>query len=93
VLVGRSSQSVLQPRHRIKRKHDHIVDSLITIVPEPDEVIFEERWAGGKWFRSGMAWRIGKGRVAYFRPGHKTFAVYKQREPLRVADALAEARQ
>ena len=23
-------------------------------VPEPDEVILEERWAGGEWFRSGM---------------------------------------
>jgi trehalose utilization protein len=22
-------------------------------VPEPDEVIFEERWASGEWFRSG----------------------------------------
>jgi trehalose utilization protein len=55
-------------------------------VPEPDEVVFEERWAGGEWFRSGMAWRIGKGRVAYFRPGHETFAVYKQLEPLRVVE-------
>ena len=55
-------------------------------VPEPDEVVFEERWAGGEWFRSGMARRIGKGRVAYFRPGHETFAVYKQVEPLRVVE-------
>ena len=31
-------------------------------VPEPDEVIFEERWEGGEWFRSGMVWtRPGPG--------------------------------
>ena len=45
-------------------------------VPEPDEVIFEERWAPGEWFRSGMTWSIGKGRVFYFRPGHETFPIY-----------------
>jgi trehalose utilization protein len=39
-------------------------------VPEPDAVIFEERWASGEWFRSGAIWKIGKGRVFYFRPGH-----------------------
>ena len=55
-------------------------------VPEPDEVVLEERWAGGEWFRSGMTWRIGEGRVVYFRPGHETFAVYKQQEPLRVVE-------
>ena len=55
-------------------------------VPEPDEVVFEERWAGGEWFRSGLVWRVGKGRVTYFRPGHETFAVYKEKEPLRVVE-------
>ena len=25
-------------------------------VPEPDEVILEERWAGGEWLRSGAFW-------------------------------------
>jgi len=47
-------------------------------VPEPDEVIFEERWPTGEWFRSGMIWNIGAGKVFYFRPGHETFPVYKQ---------------
>ena len=37
-------------------------------VPAPDEVIFEDRWPTGEWFRSGMVWRIGRGRVFYFRP-------------------------
>jgi trehalose utilization protein len=55
-------------------------------VPEPDEVVLEERWASGDWFRSGMAWRIGKGRMFYFRPGHETFAVYKERPALKVLE-------
>ncbi|MBL9174036.1 MAG: ThuA domain-containing protein [Verrucomicrobiales bacterium] len=45
-------------------------------VPPPDEVVLEERWAGGEWFRSGMVWNLGKGRVFYFRPGHETYPVY-----------------
>ena len=53
-------------------------------VPEPDEVVLEECWATGEWFRSGMVWRLGAGRVFYFRPGHETFPVYKQAFPLMV---------
>ena len=53
-------------------------------VPEPDEVIFEESCAAGEWFRSGMVWKIGKGRVFYFRPGHETFPVFKQPIPLKI---------
>jgi trehalose utilization protein len=55
-------------------------------VPEPDELILEERWAGGEWFRSGAVWKIGKGRVFYFRPGHETYAVYKEKIPLKILD-------
>jgi trehalose utilization protein len=51
-------------------------------VPEPDEVVLEECWATGEWFRSGMVWRLGKGRVFYFRPGHETYPVYKEAVPL-----------
>ena len=51
-------------------------------VPPPDEVILEERWAGGEWFRSGAVWKIGKGKVFYFRPGHETFPVYKNENVL-----------
>ena len=47
-------------------------------VPEPDEVILEERWASGEWFRSGAIWKLGKGRVFYFRPGHETYSVFTQ---------------
>jgi trehalose utilization protein len=53
-------------------------------VPEPDQVIFEERWEGGEWFRSGMVWNLGKGKVFYYRPGHETYPVYKQPIPLKV---------
>ncbi len=29
-------------------------------VPPPDEVVLEERWAGGEWFRSGSALECGQ---------------------------------
>jgi type 1 glutamine amidotransferase len=53
-------------------------------VPEPHLVILEERWATGEWFRSGSIWKLGKGRVFYFRPGHETFPIYKQPFPLKI---------
>jgi trehalose utilization protein len=53
-------------------------------VPEPDEVILEERWPSGEWFRSAMSWKVGKGRVLYFRPGHEVYPVYKQEWPLKI---------
>lgn len=46
-------------------------------VPDPDEVVLEEHWAAGEWFRSGAAWRLGAGRVFYFRPGHETYPVFE----------------
>ncbi len=55
-------------------------------VPVPDAVVFEERWDKGEHFRSGCLWRVGKGHVFYFRPGHETFPVYQQEEPLRVLE-------
>lgn len=58
-------------------------------VPTPDAVVFEERWDQGEYFRSGCVWQVGKGRVFYFRPGHETFPVFKQAEPLRVMENAA----
>ena len=55
-------------------------------VPDPDEVIFEDRWPTGEWFRSGMVWQIGRGKLFYFRPGHETYPIYRQPIPLRVID-------
>ena len=49
-------------------------------IPEPDEVVFKETWDAGEWFRSGMVWEIGKGKVFYFRPGHEQFPIYRQKE-------------
>ena len=53
-------------------------------VPTPDEVLFEERWEDGAWFRSGMLWHLGKGKVFYFRPGHETYPIYHQKIPLKI---------
>ena len=53
-------------------------------VPAPDAVVFEERWEAGQWFRSGMIWSLGKGKVFYFRPGHEDFNVFHQPEPLKI---------
>jgi len=55
-------------------------------VPAPDEVVFEETWDKGEHFRSGLVWKVGKGRVFYFRPGHETYPIFKQSEPLRVVE-------
>ena len=53
-------------------------------VPAPDAVIFEETWATGERFRSGMAWTVGRGRVFYFGPGHETYDTFLQEVPLRI---------
>ncbi len=53
-------------------------------IPPPDAVVFEERWDKGEHFRSGCAWQVDKGRVFYFRPGHESYAVFRQEECLRV---------
>lgn len=55
-------------------------------VPAPDLVVLEERWDRGEWFRSACVWRVGKGQVFYFRPGHETYPVFTQAEPLRVIE-------
>jgi trehalose utilization protein len=62
-------------------------------VPKPDAVIFQERWDNGQTFTSGCAWKVGKGKVFYFRPGHETYPIYKQEIPLRiVANAVKWAK-
>ena len=58
-------------------------------VPTPDEVVFEEKWDKGEHFRSGLVWKTGHGRVFYFRPGHETYPVFKQAEPLRILENAA----
>ncbi len=58
-------------------------------VPAPDEVIFEEKWDAGEHFRSGSLWKVGKGMVFYFRPGHEIYPVYKQEIPLKILENAA----
>lgn len=58
-------------------------------VPPADAAIFEERWEKGESFRSGLVWELGRGKVFYFRPGHETYDVYVQPEPLRVVENAA----
>lgn len=55
-------------------------------VPKPDAVIFDERWNENDSFTSGCAWQVGKGRVFYFRPGHETYAIFKQEVPLKIVE-------
>lgn len=55
-------------------------------VPAPDTVIFAEDWEKGGTFRSGCVWNVGKGAVFFFRPGHETYPVYQQKEPLQVIE-------
>lgn len=58
-------------------------------VPEPDQVLLEECWETGEWFRSAMLWQLGKGKIFYFRPGHETYPVYKQQWPLQIISNAA----
>jgi trehalose utilization protein len=59
-------------------------------VPAPDQVLFEETWATGEWFRSGMLWKLGKGKVFYFRPGHETFPVFKEQKVMQILSNAAK---
>jgi trehalose utilization protein len=58
-------------------------------VPAPDAVIFEEKWDAGEHFRSGSLWKVGKGMVFYFRPGHEIYPIYKQEIPLKILENAA----
>ena len=55
-------------------------------IPAPDEVIFEERWDKGEYFRSGITWQVGQGKVFYYRPGHETYPIFKQPENGKVVE-------
>lgn len=76
---------VLLPKHPIARDVPETFDIPQTEmyggafhVPKPDATVFEEKWDAGESFQSGSVWKVGKGTVVYFRPGHETFDVYKQ---------------
>ena len=86
-----STVKVLRPEHPIMKglpanfqiPHTEMYDEPFH-VPAPDQVLFEETWATGEWFRSGMLWKLGKGSVFYFRPGHETYPVFKEQTVLKI---------
>ena len=45
-------------------------------IPAPDDLFLVSWFEGGEVFRSGCAWRRGKGKVVYLSPGHETFPIY-----------------
>lgn len=53
-------------------------------VPAPDELVFVSWFEGGEVFRSGCCWKRGRGRIFYFRPGHESYAHFKNEQILRV---------
>ncbi|PDO09428.1 MAG: trehalose utilization protein ThuA [Candidatus Reconcilbacillus cellulovorans] len=53
-------------------------------VPPPDELVFVSWFPGGEVFRSGCAWRRGRGKVFYFQPGHETYPTYYDENVRRV---------
>jgi trehalose utilization protein len=53
-------------------------------VPKPDAMIFGEKWDNGQSFTSGCAWKVGKGKVFYFRPGHETYPILLEEYPLKI---------
>jgi trehalose utilization protein len=55
-------------------------------VPTPDARIFDEKWDNGEIFPSGSVWKLGKGTIFYYRPGHETYKVFKQTENLRIVE-------
>lgn len=44
-------------------------------VPEPEAVILNSAWDTGETFRSGLAWNVERGRVAYLRHADDAFPV------------------
>mgnify|MGYP000309262607 CR=1 FL=1 len=49
-------------------------------IPEPDSLVFVSWFEGGEVFRSGCCYHRGMGKIFYFRPGHETYPIYKQKE-------------
>ena len=55
-------------------------------VPKPDEVVVEERFEDGSWFRSVMVWNLGRGKVISIRPGHETFPIFHDATMLKLVE-------
>lgn len=49
--------------------------------PKPDVVVFDGRYeASGESTWQGMAWKVGRGRLFAFEPGHEAFPIHYQEE-------------
>jgi trehalose utilization protein len=91
-----STITILKPDHPIAKglppkftiPHTEMYDEPFH-VPAPDDRVLEECWETGEWFPSGSVWELGKGRVFYFRPGHETFAVYREEPVLKLLENAA----
>lgn len=55
-------------------------------VPAPDEVVVEERFEDGSWFRSVMVWNLGRGKVISIRPGHETYPIFHEATVLKLVE-------
>ncbi len=81
---------VADPRHPIARDiRDFVVPHTERYtepfeVPPPADLVFDGRYTrpSGETEKSrqGMTWKIGKGRVFYFQPGHESYPIYFQDE-------------
>ncbi len=45
-------------------------------IPEPDELVFISWFKGGEVFRSGCCYRVERGKLFYFQPGHEEFPIF-----------------
>lgn len=53
-------------------------------IPTPQELIFISGFQNGDIIRSGMTWRLGKGKIFYFRPGHETYPTFSNPNVLKI---------
>ncbi|MFO7612935.1 MAG: ThuA domain-containing protein [Clostridia bacterium] len=61
-------------------------------IPEPDELVFISWFGGGEVFRSGCCFKMERGRMFYFQPGHESHPIYHNEKIQRViANACAWA--
>jgi trehalose utilization protein len=92
-----SHVTTLMPEHPIARglpEHFDLSKTEVYVepfhVPKPDAVLFQETWDRYGAFRSVMLWKVGKGEVLYFRPGHETYPVYFDTNVLKIIGNAVE---
>lgn len=84
IAAGLSDESFELPQSEMYGEHFDI--------PTPDELVFVSWFQGGEVFRSGCAFRRGKGRIFYFSPGHECYPIFHDANVRRViANAVAWA--